>query len=274
MDNNIVWPEWTTVKMIGRGNFGAVYEIEKRLGDEVEKAAVKVVSIPQNDHDIDTLYENDYDEESVISSFKEHLNTILGEYSMTRKMKDCPNIVHSDEVRYSQHDDGIGWDIFIKMELLTPLKKAFPGEYTETDVIKLGQDICNALIACNKKNIIHRDIKPENIFVSEDGNFKLGDFGIAKTVEKTKGGTLAGTTNYMAPEVFRFAPYGHTADIYSLGLVMYWMLNRKRLPFLPLPPEKMSGLSEERARQRRLSGEQIPGPAHGSEKLKQIVLKA
>ena len=88
------------------------------------------------------------------------------------------------------------------------------------------------------------------------------------------GGTRIGTPRYMAPEVFNAKPYGKSADLYSLGLVMYWMLNEKRMPFLPLPPVELQPSMDQEAAARRLIGERLPPPAHGSEKLKAIVLKA
>ena len=86
------------------------------------------------------------------------------------------------------------------------------------------------------------------------------------------GGTKIGTYKFMAPEVYNNQPYGMAADIYSLGLVLYWMLNERRMPFLPLPPEKINTSMEEQARLRRFRGESLPAPAHGSENLKKIVL--
>ena len=271
---DISWPGWETVRLIGRGSFGAVYEIQRDILGSVEKAALKVISIPQNASDIDELYSNGYDEESITNTFRYHLKCIVEEYSMMRKLSDCPNIVTCDDVHYVQHDDGIGWDIFIKMELLTPLLKSLQNPVSEKTVVKLAKDICSALVACKQYNIVHRDIKPQNIFFASSGIYKLGDFGIAKTVEKTMGGTKIGTYNYMAPEVYNNQPYGSTADIYSLGLVLYWLLNERRMPFLPLPPAKMSAGQDEAARMRRLSGEQFPEPKHGSKQLKAIVMKA
>ena len=141
-------------------------------------------------------------------------------------------------------------------------------------VVKIGRDLCKALILCEKNQIVHRDIKPENIFVSRYGDFKLGDFGIAKNIEKTIGGTKIGTYKYMAPEVYNNKPYSFSVDLYSLGLVMYWMLNAKRMPFMPLPPEKIKASDGEESRYRRLSGEKIPEPMNGSDGLKKIILKA
>jgi len=275
MDTNIVkWPNWETDSLIGRGSFGEVYRIHRDVFGEIETAALKVISIPKNANDIDELYCEGLDDESITNKYEEHLKSIIAEYAMMRKMRDCTNIVDCDDVRYERQKNGVGWNIFIKMELLTPLLKTLGDNISEETVVKLGKDICTALCACKKFNIIHRDIKPQNIFVSSDGDYKLGDFGIAKIAEKTMYGTYAGTRKYMAPEVYANKPYGVTADIYSLGLVLYWLLNNCRLPFLPTDAKKISFGMEDKAIKRRFSGEKIPAPINGSDRLKAIVLKA
>jgi serine/threonine protein kinase len=193
---------------------------------------------------------------------------------MMKKMNDCVNIVNCEDLKYEAKEKGLGFNVYIKMELLTPLVKSLPEIITDDIVIKLAKDMCNALNVCKEYGVIHRDIKPQNIFVSKYGDYKLGDFCIAKTVEKTMGGTKIGTYKYMAPEVYNNQPYGSSADIYSLGLVLYWMLNERRMPFMPLPPEKPRVGMEEESRQRRFSGEPLPPPLNGSDELKRIVLKA
>ena len=133
------------------------------------------------------------------------------------------------------HEDGIGWDILIQMELLTPLNRHVAEHgMTRWDVIRLGIDLCRALELCQKHDVIHRDVKPENILVSKNGDYKLGDFGIARMVKKA-GSALSrkGTDAYMAPEVYKGEEYDGRADIYSLGLVMYRLLNGNCAPFLP-----------------------------------------
>ena len=269
-----LWPGWETARVIGRGSFGTVYEIRRDVFGQPEYAALKVISIPQNPGEIEEMYSSGYDARSITDTFKSHLRTIVGEYSLMRKMNGSSHIVSCDDVRCLQHADGIGWDIYIKMELLTPLAKALPDTVSEHTVIQLARDLCAALVLCKKHDILHRDIKPQNIFLSPNGDYKLGDFGIAKTVERTAGGTRIGTYKYMAPEVFHNQPYGSAADIYSLGLVLYWLLNRRRMPFMPLPPAAMTAAADEQAHVRRLSGEPIPAPVDGSDGLKRIVLKA
>jgi len=174
------------------------------------------------------------------------------------------------------HEDGIGWDILIRMELLTPLQ-----EHTDLlnisrdEVVKLGIDICKALEKCQKEDIIHRDIKPENIFVSADNNYKLGDFGVARTIEKTTSNfTRVGTPPYMAPEIHTGGTYASCVDIYSLGITMYRLLNKNRMPFLPAYPADIRAGDEDVAISKRIKGNKMPPPANADKKLAELILKA
>ena len=86
IDPKAVWPGWKTTRLIGRGSFGAVYEIERDVLGEKEKAALKLISIPQNDSDIAEMYSDGYDEESITASFQSRLKSIVAEYSLMRKL--------------------------------------------------------------------------------------------------------------------------------------------------------------------------------------------
>jgi len=274
VDARFGWPGWETVEEIGHGGFGTVYKIRRNLFGNEELAALKVISIPQHDSDIAELYNEGYTRENIIQTYSYHLQKLLNEYSLMRQMSGCANIVSCEDVQYVQHADGIGWDIFIKMELLTPVVKAVPMHCPDETVTRIAIDLCSALETCKQHGIVHRDIKPQNILVSRSGVYKLGDFGIARTMERTSGATRIGTYKYMAPEVYNNQPYGTGADLYSLGLTLYWLLNERRMPFLPLPPANTTFSEEEQAKVRRFSGEPLPPPAHGSPELQNIVLKA
>ena len=273
--NTVSWPGWETTRLLGQGSFGAVYEIRRTLPDgTVEDAALKVIHLPKEASDIDELRSDGYDDESITTRYRGYLGDIVREYTLMKEIKGHTNVVYCDDLQYYPQANGVGWDVYIKMELLTPLTKTLGPEIDPEVAVKLGKNLCAALELCREKGILHRDIKPQNIFVSKDGDYKLGDFGIAKTAEKTTGGTKIGTYKYMAPEVYNNEPYGGAADQYSLGLVLYWLLNERRTPFLPLPPEVPGAAEEDKARQRRFSGETLPPPKNGSEALKRIVLKA
>ena len=275
MYENIHFPGWKVVRKIGEGSFGGVYEIHRTLPDgRVEKAALKKLTVPKDSGEIEELLSRSFSTESITAHYKNQMSDLVREYSLTQELSSCGNVVTCHDIQYVQQPDGIGWDVYIRMELLQPLKKALGKEYREDSVIRLGLDLCNALSACQKKNIIHRDIKPENILVSPEGDYKLTDFGIAKVSEKTGSGTLAGTNGYMAPEVANRQHYGPQADIYSLGMVLYWMMNDRTLPFLPLPPAIPSALQRQEAANRRFAGERLPEPVNGSQELKAIVMKA
>jgi serine/threonine protein kinase len=192
------------------------------------------------------------------------------------KLKGHSHIVSYEDHEVIPHGDEIGWDILIRMELLTPLKKHTDLQKISRDeVVRLGVDLCKALEKCQKEDIIHRDIKPENIFVSADNNYKLGDFGVARTIEKTTGSfTQIGTPPYMAPEVHIGGKYSSCIDIYSLGLTMYRLLNRNRMPFLPAFPKNIEAGDEEIAISKRIKGNKMKPPLDADKKLAEIVLKA
>ena len=272
---DVRFPGWEVVRKLGQGSFGGVYEIQRTLPDgRVERGALKKLSVPHDREEIEEMLSKSFSTESITAHYKDQMGDLVREYSLMQELGSCGNVVTCHDIQYVQQEGGLGWDVYIRMELLRPLKKALGQEYREETVLKLGLDLCNALKACQKKNIIHRDIKPENILVSDDGTFKLTDFGIAKVSEKTGSGTLTGTIGYMAPEVANRQHYGASADQYSLGMVLYWMMNKRTLPFLPLPPEIPTANQRQEATNRRFNGEPLPPPVHGSPELKQIVQKA
>ena len=268
------WPGWKIVKYLGGGAYGKVYEIERNNSGIREKAAVKIVSRPKEESELEADYQNGYDRESIAVKYTEILQEYINEYKLMKELQGQSNIVSCDDFALEKNPDGIGGKIYIRMELLTPLQKVTKERLlSEEEVIKLGKDICKALILCESRNIIHRDIKPDNIMISKFNDYKLGDFGVSKVMSHTTGATMTGTEGYMAPEVLHIEKYGKEVDIYSLGIVMYWLLNNRRMPFIGAD-EKVTLVNANQAAMRRYHGEKIPAPKNGSDELKKIVLKA
>lgn len=254
-----------------------VLKIQRRRSDgSLEYAAVKCIRVPETKEYTQLLLSRGYSWESIRQKYQQDAAEMKKEFVFMNILKGNPNVVHCDDfaVLPLNHDEP-GFFLLIKMELLTPLEHVMQQSYNERQVISLGMDIGSALIACRKHNIIHRDIKPANILASGGGSvYKLGDFGVSKLQEQTASGTKTGTWAFMAPEVYNNEKYNASVDIYSLGMVLYWMMNRRCEPFLPLPPAIPTGNEIQSARMRRFNGELLPMPADGSIKLKNAVLRA
>ncbi len=278
MENDViskVWPEWSVVKQLGKGAYGVVYEAVRTDYTVESKAAIKVITIPSNEAEIESLRADGLSEDDTRSYLNGIVSDFVGEIQLMESFKGVQNIVSVEDYKVVEHTDRVGWTILIRMELLTPLN-AFIGEDTlpEKAVLKLGKDICTALEICAMKKVIHRDIKPENIFVNQFGDYKLGDFGVARKLENVAGAlSQKGTYNYMAPEIERGLNYNATVDLYSLGLVLYRFLNRKLLPFLT-PQTNLSPNERVAAVRRRLDGESLPAPVDASPEAAEVVLKA
>ena len=267
---------WNIMRLLGEGSYGKVFEIERSEFGQTYRAALKVITVPQSSAEVRSVISEGMSVSQAEAYFHGIVEELMHEFSIMFKLKGTANIVSCEDLRVLEHPDGIGWDILIRMELLHPLLPyVYQHPMARRDIIRLGIDICKALELCQRYNIIHRDIKPENIFISDNGDYKLGDFGIARTIERTSSGlSKKGTYSYMAPEVYAGKEYGFSVDTYSLGLVLYRMLNKNRGPFLPQPPEAITYDNREQALARRVSGEPLPRPFYGEGRLGEIVLKA
>lgn len=271
-----IWPGWTATRLIGEGSFGKVYEIVRNNFGIEEHSALKIITIPSSQAELQSLKNDGMDDASATEYYRGLVDEFVQEIALMSKLKGNANIVNYEDYAVIEHSISIGWDILIRMELLTDLPSYIrDNSLSANDIIKLGIDICNALEACQTHKIIHRDIKPDNIFLSASGEYKLGDFGVARTIEKTVSGlSKKGTYTYMAPEVYKGENYGSSVDIYSLGILMYKLLNYNREPFLPPHPQPIKYSDKNNALVKRISGEMIPPPANADEELSKIILKA
>ena len=274
-----IWPSWIAEDCLGEGAYGVVYRA--RRIDSGTLAAIKVIDIPSDSQQIAQLSAEGCTPEQISTSLQAIVHDVTEEIRLMESVKGNTNIVSIEDYAIRQTSDAPHWTILIRMELLTPLMEYVAlHPMTEADIVKLGTDLCAALDICRKNNIVHRDVKPENIFVNRIGDFKLGDFGVARCLEKTTMGlSRKGTPNYMAPELYNHiagltdAASGQRMDIYSLGMVLYWLSNRMRLPFLPLD-RLLTPQDRSDAFMRRIRGDALPEPSEASPALAQVILKA
>lgn len=268
--------EWEIEACIGEGAFGKVYKIVREEFGHTYDAALKVIEVPQNQAEYETIRNEMVNTQEAEEYFAGMVQDIVEEFTLMSKLKGNSNIVSYEDHSVIKKEDGYGWKIYIRMELLTGLFKHIKQvDVSNLDIVQLGIDICKALEVCQQYHIIHRDIKPENIFVSDVGTYKLGDFGIARELERTSAGlSKKGTRSYMAPEVYKGMEYNATVDIYSLGIVLYRFMNNNRLPFMPPAPEPIRYTDKEKADLLRMSGQPLPAPEKASDAFARVIVKA
>ena len=235
--------EDNSFKVLGKGAFSTVYEAESKRNAQ-NKYAVKVIGF--GDYNSDSRMFNE-----AVSAQKQ-----IGDYNA-----DVVKIYDSAElyIYFSETDeivdvkiDGTGTNSdrclklqFILMEKVLPvIYRDNKGQFhtnpeslmngDEQEIIKLARTIGGVLHRAHENNILHRDVKLENVFYSEKkGQYKLGDFGIAKITDDGFASTIAFTTGYAAPEIrgaARSNRYDNTADIYSFGIMLYVLLNGLKFP--------------------------------------------
>jgi|GEM_PF-5116098 len=275
-----LWGEWYLKELIGKGTFGAVYLAEKTEYGNTYVSAVKHISVSKENVNTEALIAEGIipDESALPAYFDSVRDRMISEINFCYALRGNTNIVSYEDHLIIPKPGDIGCDIFIRMEFLKALPKYMREHYFgEAEVIQLGIDICEALEVLDKHNMIHRDIKPANIFVNSVGVYKLGDFGESKILSNTNVGmTVRGTYTFMSPEISRGSAADIRADIYSLGIVMYRLLNGNKPPFVP--PDSGNTVRPEvveAANIKRFRGEKLPAPMYGNNRaLNDVILKA
>lgn len=130
-----------------------------------------------------------------------------------------------------------GGNFYITMEYIAgeDLKSFIKrsGRLTIAKAVSLTKQVCEGLAEAHRLNVVHRDLKPKNIMIDLDGNARILDFGIARSLQSdgiTGEGVMIGTPEYMSPEQVETKDVDSRSDIYSLGIILFEMLTG-RLPF-------------------------------------------
>ena len=268
--------QWKEEELIGEGSYGKVYKAKKEEFGIATYSAIKQIEIPQTKAEIQTLKTEGMTQNDITSYYENTVQKWVEEIKFMSIFKDSENIVTIEDYEINKKKNEIGWIINIRMELLKNLDAyILENNITDKEILKMAIDVATALEDCEENNVVHRDIKPDNIFVNKKGIYKVGDFGIAKHIEKTVSNmSKKGTENYMAPELYKNEKGNRTVDIYSLGIMLYRYFNYNRLPFLPNYPEKITIDSREEALYKRISGEKMPAPQNAPREIAEIILKA
>lgn len=259
-----LWDKWEIVGTIGSGLYGTVYKIKT---DDVFGAVkhIKLI-LPENADDIvkDEKGEDISVKEKLLN---EYLNEIETNYSFIRSKN---LLIYEEHLVYENEN---GYDIFIRMPYLESLTQILAeNQLSDKEKLQLGIDICSALVDLQRRGIFHGDIKPNNIFRNEKGKFVLADFGIAKRPDSVLNKkAVKETVAFMAPELQENKGDNKTADIYSLGLLMYKLYNSNREPFIE---ENSSAEEKSEAIIKRIKGVPFPSPENADADLAKVILIA
>ena len=276
---NPVFGEWYTEKQLGSGTDGKVFSIYRERYDGTrERSVLKIIRLGENRGDIKTF---DPNENIVIENEEEYYSTIIS--GITENIKAVmdsdkgKHIVRYEDFELRKASDGKGRLILLKLEemrSLADLLKDF--SFTLEETLRLGISVCKSLIKCRSfGGYIYPNLKPENILFDRNGVCKLGDLGTFSLLEPAKTSIAYKRTQYyMAPEIIRTGRMNNTADTYALGLVLYMLSNRGRLPFAEPYPEKVTINALNEGVQKRAAGEKFPEPQLASDELKKIIAKA
>lgn len=213
----IGWPEqldkfagkYKIIRQLGRGGMGLVFEAQ----DLKLKRAVALKLLPGELLGDERARERFIHEAQAASAL------------------DHPNICPIYEIGESEKGQ-----IYIAMALCqgeSLKQKIRRGPLSPDETLRIALQIAEGLAATHGLGIIHRDVKPANILISEAGQVRLVDFGLAKLAGEarlTRPGVVMGTLSYMSPEQFTGGEIDARSDVWSLGVVMYEMLTG-RLPF-------------------------------------------
>jgi eukaryotic-like serine/threonine-protein kinase len=160
-----------------------------------------------------------------------------------REARSAARVSHPNAVAVYDTGDDTHHDAFIVMELLsgrTLAHEIADGPLVESRLRAVAGGVLAALEAAHHEGIVHRDVKPGNVLLAEDGEVKVGDFGIATVLDATEttSGVPLGTPAYTAPERLRGLPATPASDLYSLGVVLYEAATGTR-PFTGAAPGEL-----------------------------------
>ena len=200
---------YQVIEELGRGGMGRVYRVvDKKLGEEV---ALKLIK-PEVASD-----------EKTIQRFRNELRTArnIGHPNVTR-MYDLGEDegIHYITMEYVQGED-----------LKSFIRRS--GRLTVDKAVTIAGQVSEGLAEAHRQGVVHRDLKPQNIMIDRDGNARIMDFGIARSVKSeatTGGGVMIGTPEYMSPEQVEGKAVDLRSDLYSLGIILFEMLTG-RVPF-------------------------------------------
>ena len=273
---NPVFGQWYVDRQLGNGTDGKVFTIYKEKFDGTRETAVmKMLRLGDNRNERKT-FNLDGENQEQNEGFDKIIKNIRKNIETVKKADNGKFFIKYEDLEYRKASDGKGSLILIRLEEAKSLAEVLKGfTFTLEETYRLGINICQALQKCRSFGYIYPNLKPENILFDKEGRCKLGDFGSFSCLEPAKTSiSYKRTQYYMAPEFIRSGNINCTCDTYSLGLILYMLTNRNRLPFTEPYPENITINSLNESTNKRLIGAEMPKAVYASDSLWKIITKA
>ena len=261
---------WQITGLIEKGVSEEYYLASKQIDTETHRSIITSYLIPEGgEFEIEEAIETRGSKEAANLYFRMMADEVLQKVQLIKRLSSCPNILTVREHVLSPASDGIGYVIYTRQNYARQLRASLQNRETvsEEDAVKFGIDICNALEAFEFMGLVERDINIDSILVDDNGNYLIGRFNSIVRSDGYSDDISVGTRTWSAPEIVSNHSYDKRSSIYTLGLMMYWMLNGKKMPF------QESGTSWGEALYKRMSGEAFPR-LDVSDALNDVILKA
>lgn len=217
--SNSAAPPYTFIELIGKGGYGRVYKcLEQATGQLV---AVKIINIDDAD-----FQEHFLDKDNTIASFRKEVEIL--QQLKDNKAKNV-NMIHTAFDLHNQlwivSDYCTGGSLRTLMRANPPPRRGFEEHF----LLPIARELATAIKSVHDIGVIHRDIKCANVYVNEEGDIQLGDFGIVGVVDdgSSKRRTIVGTPHYLPREMHLSSShltdeaYGTEVDIWSYGITMF-----------------------------------------------------
>ncbi|KAI7668043.1 kinase-like protein, partial [Hortaea werneckii] len=217
--SNSAVPPYDFIELIGKGGYGRVYKCKERSTGKL--MAVKIINIDDAD-----FQEHYLDKDNTINSFRK-------EVGILQQLKDSKarniNMIHDAFDLHNQlwivSDYCTGGSLRTLMRANPPPRRGFEEHF----LIPIARELATAIKSVHDIGVIHRDIKCANVYVNEEGDIQLGDFGIVGVVDdgSSKRRTIVGTPHYLPREMHITSShltdeaYGTEVDIWSYGITMF-----------------------------------------------------
>ncbi len=275
-----VFGNWYTETQLGSGTDGKAFTIVRE--DETGKkhrAVLKTIRVGDYRNEkksFNTMGEQPAKPSKEEKQHQKIIRNITENIDIIRQMDGGKHFVKYEEWEKRQTSDGKGTLILIRLEQMRSLSDLLTQfSLTRDETLRLGISVCRSLIRCRDFGYIYPNLKPENILIDRKGVCKLGDFGSFSCLEPAKSSIAYKRTQYYAaPEYITTGKINCTVDTYSLGLVLYTLINRGRLPFTEPYPQQLTIGSYDRSKESRIAGVAFPPPALYDEALCRVIGKA